>query len=95
MMHPREQEREEKYRKARAKVESMRGFYSHLFFFLFINAGLLLLNYIASPGLWWFYWPLTGWGLGLIAHFISVFVLPAMFGPEWEDRQIRKMMGED
>lgn len=94
MMHPAERERAEKYHSAKSRVDALKGFYSHLFFFVLINIGLFLLNYFASPGLWWFYWPLLGWGLGLLAHFISVFVLPKWFGPEWEERQIKKMMGE-
>lgn len=94
-MHPAEKERNEKYLKAKAKVDSLKGFYSHLFFFVLINIGIFLLNYFSSPGLWWFYWPLLGWAVGLLAHFLAVFVLPRFFGPEWEERQVKKLMERD
>ena len=92
MMHPAEIERDDKYRKAKAKVESLKGFYSHLFFFGFINVGIFALNYFTTPGLWWFYWPLLGWSVGLLAHFVAVFVLPSIFGPKWEERKIKKLL---
>lgn len=95
MMHPVEKEREERFRKAKAKVESLKGFYSHLFFYVFINLLIFGLNYFTTPGLWWFYWPLIGWSLGLLAHFISVFVLPKFLGQKWEDRMLKKMLDEN
>ncbi len=95
MMHPIENEKELKYRKAQKKVEAMKGFYSHFFFFVVINAGLIGLNYVTTSGVWWFYWPLLGWSLGLFSHFASVFVLPKIWGKEWEERKIKKLMDRD
>lgn len=94
-MHPVEQERQEKLQKAKAKLEALKGFYSHLFFFVVINIGIFLVNYLTTPDLWWFYWPLLGWSVGLLAHFMAVIVMPRLFGPKWEERQLKKIMESD
>ncbi|WP_437818609.1 2TM domain-containing protein [Sorangium sp. So ce1078] len=44
-----------------------RGFRSHLFSFLLVNAFLFAVNAL-TPGPWWFFWPLLAWGLGLAFH---------------------------
>jgi hypothetical protein len=44
-----------------------RGFMSHLFSYLLVNAFLFAINFLAG-GPWWFVWPLLGWGLGLAFH---------------------------
>jgi hypothetical protein len=57
-------------RDARRQVARLRGFYSHLMVFVLVNAGLLAINLIASPGRFWFFWPALGWGIwpGLACH---------------------------
>jgi hypothetical protein len=44
-------------------------FKHHLWSYLIINAFLILINVLTGDGDWWFYWPLMGWGLGLVFHF--------------------------
>lgn len=54
---------------ARAAILARRrkGFRSHLFSFLAVNLFLFAIN-LLTPGPWWFFWPLLGWGLGLAFH---------------------------
>ncbi|KYF70904.1 2TM domain-containing protein [Sorangium cellulosum] len=54
---------------ARAAIMARRrkGFRSHLFSFVVVNAFLFAINAL-TPGPWWFFWPLLGWGLGLAFH---------------------------
>ncbi|WP_438026671.1 2TM domain-containing protein [Sorangium sp. So ce233] len=54
---------------ARAAIVARRrkGFRSHLFSFVVVNAFLFAIN-VLTPGPWWFFWPLLGWGLGLAFH---------------------------
>jgi hypothetical protein len=40
----------------------------HAASFVIVNAGLLLLNALATPGVWWFLWPLVGGAIGLAAQ---------------------------
>ena len=48
------------------------GLYVHATIFVLVNATLLLIDAL-TPGSWWFYWPLAGWGIGLAAHALTVF----------------------
>jgi hypothetical protein len=46
---------------------------------------------------WWFYWPLIGWGIGLGLHAFGVFGFGGRgpWGREWEERKMREMMDEE
>jgi len=92
-----EQKKDEKeiYERARKRVEEIRSFYSHLFVYLAVNAGLFLLNIITSPKHLWFYWPLIGWGIGLAIHGLSVFGTDRLLGKEWEEKKIREIMEKE
>jgi hypothetical protein len=57
----------------RTNEERMKGFWIHLFFYLLVNAGLMALDLSKAPEKTWFYWPLGGWGIGLICHACAVF----------------------
>lgn len=52
------------------KKEARQGFIVHLIAYLVINPGLIILNLLVIPDYIWFYWPLLGWGLGLIMHYL-------------------------
>ena len=52
--------------------ERKREFKGHLASYLGVNLFLLLLNVLTSPGAWWFFYPLLGWGLGVFFHGLSV-----------------------
>jgi hypothetical protein len=45
-----------------------RRFRSHLVPFITINLFLFVVNWLTSPGAWWFLFPLVAWGLGLFFH---------------------------
>jgi hypothetical protein len=40
----------------------------HLFAYLAVNALLIAINLLVTPGTIWFPWPLLGWGIGLAIH---------------------------
>ncbi len=52
---------------------AVRGFFIHVFVFVAVNALLIVVNLIATPGRYWFYWPLLAWALVLAAHGYLVF----------------------
>jgi hypothetical protein len=79
-------------RDARRQVSRLRGFYQHLLVFVVINAGLLAINLVVSPGRLWFYWPLLGWGVWLTLHAFGTFSHGRWLGAEWEERTLRKLM---
>ncbi len=84
-----------KYRRAKARVEEIRGFYIHLTVYLMVNLGLFLINLATSPHTWWFYWPLLGWGIGVLSHGIAIFGLGGYLGKDWEDRKIKEIMEKE
>ncbi len=86
---------QDRYEKARKRVEEIKGFYVHLLVYITVNAGLFLINLVSSPGNWWFYWPLLGWGVGLLAHGVAVFGLRGFLGSEWEERKIKQIIEKE
>ena len=56
---------------------------------------LVIVNLVTSPDRIWFYWPLLGWGIGLLAHAASVFMYENPWGKDWEDRKIKELMDKD
>ncbi len=83
------------YRRAKARVEALRGFYAHATAYVLVNAGLLLINLLTSPAYLWVVWPLLGWGIGLGVHALNVFALGGRFGQDWEERKTRELMDRD
>ena len=86
---------DERYRRAKEKVEELKSFYIHLLVYVAVNIGLFLINIVTSPHGLWFYWPLIGWGRGLLIHGFTVFGSQRIFGEEWEEKKIEELMGRD
>lgn len=78
------------YKKAEKRVNDIKGFYVHLIVFVFINIFFVVLNLLTSPGRLWFYWPLLGWGVGVVAHGLSVFGYDVFMGKDWEEKKIKE-----
>jgi hypothetical protein len=56
------------------RADQKLAFRSHLIAYAVVNGGLMAINIASSPGHWWFVWPLVGWGIGLVAHWASVYI---------------------
>jgi len=84
-----------RYLAAKERVEQLRGFYIHLAVFVMINLFLFGLNMATDRNDLWFYWPLLGWGIGIVAHALTVFVFNGQFGKGWEERKIAELMEKD
>ena len=41
---------DEKYEKAKKRVEEIKGFYTHLIVYVVVNLGLFILNFVTTPG---------------------------------------------
>jgi hypothetical protein len=83
---------DEAYRRAKKRVEELKGFYAHLVIFVAVNALLVLINLWTSPGFLWFLIPLVGWGIGLFFHAVFGFGLFGVFTKEWEEKKIKEYM---
>ena len=84
-----------KYKRAKEKVEELKGFYSHLITFIAVNIFLAIINFLTNPGFWWFLFVTFFWGIGLIIHGLSVFMKRGIFSKEWEDRKIKEYMEKE
>ncbi len=73
------------YKKAKARVNEIKGFYTHLVSYLVINT----IFYIIVGRAW--LWVIAFWGIGLIFHFLNTFIL----SKEWEERKIREYVEKE
>jgi hypothetical protein len=84
-------------RRARERVQAIRGFYIHLGIYLIVNVGIFALNWAlvlvngASQG-WFFYWPLIAWGIAVLINGFVVFGSDRFLGPDWEERKVHEYM---
>jgi hypothetical protein len=71
---------------ARRYVERKIGFFIHLTAYLVVNSGLTLFNLLVVPEKLWAFWPLLGWGIGLLFHGMATFLSTP--GATWKQRMI-------
>lgn len=83
---------EEQIAHARRRVRRLRDFYMHIAIYVVVIGGIAILNWIISPTFWWVAFPAVGWGIGLAAHAVSVFLEDSLFGAAWEDRKTRELL---
>lgn len=86
---------EERYFKAKKRVEEIKGFYGNLIAYIVVNIGLMILNLVTSPGYLWFFWPLFGWGIGVFFHGLKVFDYMPFFTKDWEERKVKEFMEKE
>jgi hypothetical protein len=87
---------EEIYKEAKKIVEEKRGFRTHFIVYLCVNALLVIIWAATGAGFPWFVFPLGGWGIGILFHFLGVYVFPREVDEkeiEKEARKIRKRRG--
>ncbi len=84
-----------KYLKAQKRVEDIKGFYGNLSSYIVVNIGLAVVNLLTSPHHLWFFYPLIGWGIGVIVHGLSVFNYMPFLGRDWEEKKIQELMRKD
>lgn len=86
---------EDKYIRAKKKVENLKGFYSNLLAYVLVIPFLIFINLKTSPNHLWFWWPMLGWGVGIVFHAFGVFGHNIVLGKDWEEKKIKEMMDKD
>lgn len=76
------------YERAKKRVKELKSFYGNLTSYCIVIPFLIIINLLTNPKHIWFYFPMFGWGIGVIAHGVSVFAI----GKNWEDRKIREIL---
>jgi two-component system LytT family sensor kinase len=84
-----------KYVRAVERVEKLKEFYQNLASYCIVIPFLIFINLRFSPGFYWFWFPIFGWGMGLAFHFLEVNNYNIFLGKNWEDRKIKEIMKED
>lgn len=82
---------ESAYFRAKKRVDAIRGFYGSLLSYCVVIPVLVFINLKFSSKFQWFWFPMLGWGMGLIFHGFGVFGL----GSNWEERKIKEIMDQD
>ncbi len=84
---------DEKYEKARKRVEAKIGFLIHLTVYILVNGLLISLNLIQQNEIRWAALPLSGWGIGLLFHGLGVFVFSGF--KNLKEKMIQKEMAKN
>jgi hypothetical protein len=87
---------DDKYIRARKQVEELKGFYYNLISYVLVIPLLIFINYKTTwEQFHWFWFPMFGWGMGLLFHAYHVFVNNGILGKKWEQRKIEEFMREE
>lgn len=78
------------YQRAKDKVEQLKGFYGNLISYCIVVPVLILIN-LRTTDFQWFWFPMLGWGMGLIFHALETFG----YGKSWEERKIHELMNKE
>jgi hypothetical protein len=83
------------YLDARKKVDSIKGFYSHLAVYLIVNS-FIVTAIVWNTGIDLFSFAALStpffWGIGLVSHGIGVFGEDFLFSKSWENRKIKALI---
>lgn len=93
---------EQKYIRAKKKVEELKGFYTHLVVYIAVNLFISITRIVqemqdgftfeesffdfSTYAVWIF------WGIGLVFHGMKVFGFNFILGKDWEDKKIKEYM---
>ncbi len=83
------------YFNAKKRVEEIKGFYGNLSSYVVVISTLAIINLCTSPEYLWFFWPMLGWGIGVIFHGLRVFNYMPFLGSDWEEKKIAQIMEQE
>ncbi len=79
--------RDEKSDRVKRSIEAKMGFFTHLVIYLLVNGVVILPNNFID-GFAFSSLPSVGWGIGVVAHFLKVFV----FNSEYVERKVDQII---
>ncbi|MES2810911.1 MAG: 2TM domain-containing protein [Bacteroidota bacterium] len=85
----------ERYERAKKHVENIKGFYGNFISYVLVILFLAFINLRYTPEHIWFYWPMLGWGVGVLFHGIKVFNWFPFLSKDWEQKKIKQYMEEE
>ncbi len=93
-------EEEAKYFEAYKRVKKVKGFYTHAIVYVVINVMIVIANIQdLDAGESYFqihnFFTAFFWGMGLLAHGLSVFLPNMILGSNWEERKIQELIEKE
>jgi hypothetical protein len=85
----------------RRRVKRLAEFYRHLSMYVVVMTIVWLISFVTMKSVpknwwaWWPIWPTLGWGLGVLAHGLSVLPRAGFFSMEWEEKKVRELMNRE
>lgn len=76
--------------RAKERVEKIKGFYGNLISYCTVIPILIIINMSSSHKFQWFWFPMLGWGLGVVFHGFETFG----FGKSWEEKKIQEILNK-
>ncbi|WP_378184882.1 2TM domain-containing protein [Aquimarina sp. W85] len=90
-----ENPKETKYKRAQERVQKIKEFYFSLMAYCIVIPLLVFINYRTTGfDLPWVWFPIIGWGLGLLFHAMDAFNYNPILGRDWEEKRIKKFIKE-
>ncbi|WP_418603076.1 histidine kinase [Hwangdonia sp.] len=83
---------DDSYMRALNHVDELKAFYYSLISYFLVIPFLIFINYKTSWGFQWFWFPMFGWGIGLVIQAFKVFVNDGALGRNWEKRKMEEFM---
>lgn len=83
--------KDEAYKRAEKRARAKIGFYYHLTAFIVVNLMLIFIWYFAAGGGYqWFWWPMMGWGIGILFHGMGVFLSKGTMKEKMIQKELEK-----
>lgn len=83
------------YLRARQHIDDLKVFYYGIISYCLVIPFLIFINYKTSWDFKWFWFPMIGWGIGLVINAFKVYVSEGVFGRDWEARKIKQFMDQE
>lgn len=83
------------YVRAVEKVEKLKEFYQNVVSYCIVIPFLVFVNLYTSPQFHWFWFPMIGWGIGVLFHGLDVYNYNPFLGSNWESKKIKELMERD
>ncbi|MBU2945950.1 2TM domain-containing protein [Zobellia uliginosa] len=85
---------DKRYKKAKEKVEAIKGFYGNLLAYCIVIPCLAFLNY-RTTSFPWVIFPILGWGFGILMHAMEAFGTNPLWGRRWEEKKMQEYMDDE
>jgi hypothetical protein len=87
--------KEQQYLRAKKQVDKIKGFYANAITYCIVIPVLIFINLRFVPEFHWFWFPMFGWGIGVLFHGLDVYDYNPILGRNWESKKINELMKED